>query len=379
MRRERAPGLVGVLRARVVEHAAVRPLRLVGEIAGRQVQRAPRRTADGRDRTPTATSWRPPAIPGAIDDTLTWLRRREQVALGHERLRLEQQLAVAPVMHVDPAGLAGLRDRGNPRAVLRHLEQHRRARDVVAPAVVRHLLVVPHHLAGPEIERDERRGVQVVARARGVGHLGRRVAGAEDEQLALGVHHGRGVDGAAAVLPGLGVRGRVPLFPGDVALERDAVGRRGPELTLPSRSRYVEVPDRAAGSGVERGHESGAAILARDADDGESLVRMQPVAHPRDADEHLAVVDQRRRADAHAGRAGGADARQRIALGELARRLGGSGVLGHGHVPRGLSRSFGRARSDGRRWSRRRPCHPPPRHRDWPVRSRVSSVRGSCR
>ena len=49
---------------------------------------------------------------------------------------------------------------------------------------------------------------------------------------------------------------------------------------------------------------------------------MQAVAHAGDADEHLAVVDQGRRTDADAGRAGLSHLRQRVVAAQLARRLG---------------------------------------------------------
>ena len=121
--------------------------------------------------------------------------------------------------------------------------------------------------------------------------------------------------------------------------------------------------------GVEGGHQSGPAVLARDADDREPLIGMQAVAHAGDPDEYAPLVDQRRGADADAGRAVGADPRQRIVAVQLARRLGRAGVFGDGHVPQHGGRSRHRARSAGRPRCRDRPCPRPPRRRGWPGRS----------
>ena len=74
-------------------------------------------------------------------------------------------MPIPPVVHEYPAGLAGLSDRGHHLAAVRHVEKHRGAGDVIAPSVVRHLLVVRDQLAGPDVEGDERGGVQVVAGA----------------------------------------------------------------------------------------------------------------------------------------------------------------------------------------------------------------------
>ena len=82
--------------------------------------------------------------------------------------------AVAPEMADDLAGLAV--DRG----VVEHVD----ADLVVVPRVVRRVLEIPGELAGVDVERDRRVGVEIVARARLRIVLRNRIAGAPDRELA---------------------------------------------------------------------------------------------------------------------------------------------------------------------------------------------------
>src|SRR6266851_4752695 len=99
------------------------------------------------------------------------VRPPEQVVLGHEGLGPVQEPAVAAVEDVEPAGFARLPDGGNAPTVDLGVEEHRRARHVVAPHVVRHLLVVPGKLARVDVHGDDRHRVEVVAGPGEVVHL----------------------------------------------------------------------------------------------------------------------------------------------------------------------------------------------------------------
>ena len=110
--------------------------------------------------------------------------------------------------------------------------EHRHLRGVVVQLVVRRELVVPLQLAGVGVERDDAVAVQVVAEPRAAVPVGRRIAGAEEHEVRLGVV-GAGVpDAGAAGLPRLARPGLVARLAG--------TGNR------------VEAPDLLAGLRVER-------------------------------------------------------------------------------------------------------------------------------
>src|SRR5207245_2002376 len=101
----------------------------------------------------------------------------------------------------EPAGLRGLADPLRPAMV----EEHDRARGVVVPDVVVDHLVVPLVLAGLRVDRDDRRGEEVLAGALAAVEVVRRVAGREVDRPGLGID-GRGLpDRRTAVLPDLRV------------------------------------------------------------------------------------------------------------------------------------------------------------------------------
>ncbi len=147
-------------------------------------------------------------------------------------------------------------------AVHAHVHQHDRVGGVVVPEVVMHFLEVPAVLAGRGVDRDDRRRVEVVARAVRAVVVGARVARREVDEPELRIDGGRLPDGAAAVLPRV-----VRLRPAVVA-----------RLAGP---RYrVERPDQPAVLRVERLHAAARAAVAA-----------------READDHLAVVVDRRGRD----------------------------------------------------------------------------------
>ncbi len=118
------------------------------------------------------------------------LRRRGLLALVlRHRLLLDRQqrLAGLAVEQVEPAGLARLGEALALLAVDLDVEQHDRARRVVVPDVVVHLLEVPAVLAGLRVERHDRRGEEVVALAPRAVQVGGGVAGREVDQPELRV------------------------------------------------------------------------------------------------------------------------------------------------------------------------------------------------
>ena len=78
-------------------------------------------------------------------------------------LDADQRLAVGAVEDVDPAGTASLGDALARLAVDHRVEQDDRARRIVVPDVVVHLLVVPGIGAGLGVDREDRGAEQIVA------------------------------------------------------------------------------------------------------------------------------------------------------------------------------------------------------------------------
>ena len=118
------------------------------------------------------------------------------------------------------------------------------------------VLEVPLDRAGVRVDRDRRRGVEVVAGTL-IAEPGRAVAGAPEGHVALGIVGAGHPDRGAAVLPGVA-------FPGVVT----GLARAGDGVGL---------PDLLAALGIVGGDEAAHAELAA-----------------RDADHDLAVHDQRR-------------------------------------------------------------------------------------
>ena len=79
--------------------------------------------------------------------------------------------------------------------------QHRHLRRVVVDFVVRRELVVPLQLAGVGVERDDAVAVQVVAETLAAVPVGRGIAGAEVDEVRLGVVRAAVPDAGAAGLP----------------------------------------------------------------------------------------------------------------------------------------------------------------------------------
>ena len=90
----------------------------------------------------------------------------------------------------------------------RQLAEHRHLRRIPVVHVVRRELVVPAPLAGVGVERDERRGVEVVALARAAVVIGTGIAGAEEDQVLLGIVGPGDPDRSAAAQVGVALRPR---------------------------------------------------------------------------------------------------------------------------------------------------------------------------
>src|SRR5262249_169003 len=86
-------------------------------------------------------------------------------------------------------------------ALIRDVRQHRTRRSVVVPQIVMDFLEVPFPLSRFQIERDERRGEQVIAPTLGSIRGGRRVAGGAVPQPELRIDRGMRPDGRAALFP----------------------------------------------------------------------------------------------------------------------------------------------------------------------------------
>jgi hypothetical protein len=83
------------------------------------------------------------------------------------------QAAVLAVVHIDMAGLAGVDDgRDGLAALVLGVDQDRGAGRIEVPHVMRNVLEVADVFAGVEIERDQRVGVEVVARPQRAVEIG---------------------------------------------------------------------------------------------------------------------------------------------------------------------------------------------------------------
>ena len=127
-------------------------------------------------------------------------------------------------------------------------------RGVVVELVVRRELVVPLQRAGVGIQRDDRIGIQVGALPRIRIPVRAGIAGAEVQEIQLGVVRAGHPDRSSAVLPGVAVR-----WPCEVA--RFTRSRHG-----------VEPPDLFSALRVERGDETADPVLAAGRADDDLVV-----------------------------------------------------------------------------------------------------------
>ena len=146
--------------------------------------------------------------------------QRPDALLRDHRFRHADQPAVAAIVHVDEAGLAAVDDARDHLAVLvAHVDEDRRARGVEVPDIVRDVLVVPLVLAGVEIDRDERIGIEIVAGANRAIQVRRRIADHEVHRMRLPVDGRRHPHAAAErAIEVAALRRKLLLLGRDVAL-----------------------------------------------------------------------------------------------------------------------------------------------------------------
>ena len=165
-----------------------------------------------------------------------------------------------PVAALEKPQIAVARDVDQPfdrAAVARVVDEDRRRHLVPVPRVVRVILEVALDRAGRDIDREGRRGVQVVARTL-IAHPGAAVAGAPEGEVGRGIVVAGHPHRAAAVLPLIALRPRLA-----AGLARRGHRKRAPHLL--------------AALDVERCEKAANAVLAA-----------------RRADHDLAVGDERR-------------------------------------------------------------------------------------
>ena len=100
-------------------------------------------------------------------------------------LESPDRLAGLAVERVQNRLLRRLEHAGDAPSADVHVHDDRRGRRVVVPDVVVHHLVVPQPLAGLDVERDEARRKQVVARAEAAVHVLRGAVGRDVDDAAL--------------------------------------------------------------------------------------------------------------------------------------------------------------------------------------------------
>ena len=168
-------------------------------------------------------------------------------------------------MHVDVSGLSAVDHDVDHLAVLvPGLRQDRRADCVEVPYVVRDVLEVPLVVAGGEVDRDQRVGVQVVPGALRAVEVGRGIAGDEKYRLGLAVDRGRHPHAAAQrLVEAAALRGELLLFRRDVPLHVAAGGVvLRPHAFVPLVGNRIERPQELAGLGVECLHKTADSVLA---------------------------------------------------------------------------------------------------------------------
>jgi hypothetical protein len=177
--------------------------------------------------------------------------------------RIADQAAVLAVMHIDMPSLAGVKDAGDGLAVLvLDVDQHRRADRIEVPYVVGDILEVTDVFSRVEVERNERVGIEIVARAVGTVQIGRRVADHEVDPVGSKIDRGVLPHAAAELGKRIAGLGQLILFGLDVAVHI-AAGRvlGGPDAYGAVRN-GIEIPDLLARVGVIGAHESADAVFA---------------------------------------------------------------------------------------------------------------------
>ena len=106
--------------------------------------------------------------------------------LLHERLR-QNHAPVRAIEHVEEAVAVGKQHRLPRLAVDGEVGQHGHLRRIPVVDVVRRELKMPLDLAGVGIERDHRRGVEVVSLAHGAEIVGARVARSVEHEVLFGI------------------------------------------------------------------------------------------------------------------------------------------------------------------------------------------------
>jgi hypothetical protein len=184
---------------------------------------------------------RPVSGGGLKDSADLRLRGRAAVALRGALRRGhladgQQGRAGAAVQHKDLALLGRLHERGHAIAVDAQVQQAGLGRHVVVPEVVVHGLEVPAHLAGGQVQRDDRGRIGFDRRAALAAPLvGRLVAQGHVD------HAQRFVD--AGNRPAVGRVGRVGFWPGERRAAVGPAGIPGPDQAPVLTSKARMTPD----------------------------------------------------------------------------------------------------------------------------------------
>ena len=154
---------------------------------------------------------------------------------GFAELRGHQMFAGEAIQREEVTVAAGLQHQLARAAVELAIDQNRRLRRIPIVSIVRRGLVIPGDLAGFDVDGDDGTRIQVVAVAAGAGGVGRRrIAGADDVEMRVGIIRARHPHVAAAMPRG------IEIGPGLQA-----------GIALLHRHR-IELPLHVAGFGIER-------------------------------------------------------------------------------------------------------------------------------
>ena len=175
-----------------------------------------------------------------------------------ERLA-EQEPAGRALEHVEVAVAVGPQHGLHVGAVPVQIGEHRHLHRIVVVGVVRRELEMPSEPAGVGVERDDRVGVEVVARPLRRIPVGTGVAHAPIREIQIGIVRAGQPDRSAAMLPGLGIA---------IGLRIGRARLPGLVAGLAGTGNGVEAPGLLAGLGVVGGDEAAdAQLAAADADD----------------------------------------------------------------------------------------------------------------
>ena len=186
------------------------------------------------------------------------------------------------------------------------------------------------------VDRHHRYGVEIVARARHVVHLRRRIAGAHVENAEFGIERRGRPQRAAADRPGAAILGHARFFRRDIAEQRRAVGGLGDPVAFPAGFLGgVPAPDFGAVFSIVGREIAAPPEVALKADHRAELaarlvIDVQAVARPGDPGDDHAVEHQRRHVGAETALSGGFAILPGIVIGEFGDGLGGIGI-GHRH------------------------------------------------